>query len=151
MKLCAVTLESPSIVPHPTCRFWTRSEYVNMPKTLESSTKCEVHAVIWFLYAEGCNATAIYVYGETFMSDSKVRQWCRNFEAECTDVQSSCITAALCHHSWNLHCTHYSFVDELNYSMHFTSGGRLYCFRHVYVLTTRSELTSAMWRDRRAY
>ena len=43
------------------------------------------------------------------------------------------------------------WIKELNYSMHSTFGGRLYCFRHVYELTTRSELISAMCRDRRAY
>ena len=35
---------------------------------------------------------------------------------------------------------------ESNYSTLSTFGGRLYCFRHVYGLTT----TSAMCRDRRA-
>ena len=65
-----------------------------MPKTIESPAKCEVRAVIRFLYAEGCTAAEIHrrmsnVYGETFMSDSKVRQWCRNFEAGRTDVHDA--------------------------------------------------------------
>ena len=46
---------------------------------------------------------------------------------------------------------HLFWLKELNYSMHFTFGRRLYCFWHVYRLTTRSELTSAMCCDRRAY
>ncbi|GBM05101.1 hypothetical protein AVEN_210809-1 [Araneus ventricosus] len=29
------------------------------------------------------------VYGETFMSDSKVQKWCRNFDAGCTDVHDA--------------------------------------------------------------
>ena len=65
-----------------------------MLKRIESPAKCEVHAVILFLYAEGCNATEIHrrmgnLYGETFMSDSKVRQWCMNFEAGRTDVHDA--------------------------------------------------------------
>ena len=40
---------------------------------------------------------------------------------------------------------------EPNYSTHSTFGRRLYCFRNVYGLTTRSELTSAMCRDRQAH
>lgn len=65
-----------------------------MPRTIASPAKCELRAVIRFLHAEGCNAATIYrrmcnVYGETFMSDSKVRQWCRNFEAGRTDVHDA--------------------------------------------------------------
>ena len=50
-----------------------------MPKTTESPV------VIRLFYAEGCNAAEIHrrmsnVCGETFMSDSKVRQWLRNFQ-----------------------------------------------------------------------
>ena len=43
-----------------------------------------------------------------------------------------------------------AFLDNL-YITHSTFGENLYCFRHIYGLTTRSELTSAMCRDRRAY
>ena len=42
-------------------------------------------------------------------------------------------------------------IKESNYSTHSTFGGKLYCFRHVYGHTTRSELTSATCRHRRAY
>lgn len=65
-----------------------------MSTTIESPAKCEVRAVIRFLHAEGCSAAEIHrrmsnVYGKTFMSDSKVRQWCRNFEAGRTDVHDA--------------------------------------------------------------
>ena len=60
-----------------------------MPKTMQSPAECEVRAVIIFLHAEECNAADIHrrmnnVYGETFMSDTKLGQWCRNLEAACT-------------------------------------------------------------------
>ena len=53
-----------------------------------------MRAVIRFLYAEGCKAADIRrrmsnVYGETFVSDSKVRQWYKNFEAGRTDVHDA--------------------------------------------------------------
>ncbi|GBN25080.1 hypothetical protein AVEN_77992-1 [Araneus ventricosus] len=49
---------------------------------------------IRFLHAEGSNAAEIHrrmskVYGETFMSDSKVRKGCRNFDAGRTDVHDA--------------------------------------------------------------
>ena len=43
------------------------------------------------------------------------------------------------------------WIKTSNYSTHSTFGGTLYLFRHVYGLTTSSELTSALCRDRRAY
>ena len=46
---------------------------------------------------------------------------------------------------------HLFWIKEWNYNTHSTFGGRLYCFRHVYRLTTWSELTSAMCRDWRVY
>lgn len=65
-----------------------------MATTIASPAKCEVRGVIRFLQAEGCNAAEIHrrisrVYGETCMSDSKVRQWCRNFTAGRTDVHDA--------------------------------------------------------------
>ena len=62
-----------------------------MPKTIVSRAKC---AVIRFRHAEGCNADEINrrmrnVCGKTFMIDSKVRQWFRNFKAGRTDVHNS--------------------------------------------------------------
>ena len=44
-----------------------------------------------------------------------------------------------------------SEIKESNYNTHSTFGGILYCFSYVYGLTMRSELTSAMCRDRWAY
>ena len=35
---------------------------------------------------EACLKESIFQYGETFISDSKVRQCCRNFKAGCIDV-----------------------------------------------------------------
>ena len=49
---CAMSLVCPSIATHCTCQFWVRSEPVNMPKSIESPTKCGVCSVIWFLYSE---------------------------------------------------------------------------------------------------
>ena len=49
---CAASLVFPLIVSHPTCQFWERSEHINMPRTIESPAKCEVRAVIRFLYSE---------------------------------------------------------------------------------------------------
>ena len=54
-------------------------------------------------------------------------------------------------HSWKFHRAHYSVADEfrlhctpLHKEIEFTFCGTLHCFRYVYVLTMRSELTSAM-------
>ena len=82
---CAMCLVCPSSATHRTCQFWSHNEPINMPKTIESPAKCGESAVIQFLYAEGCNAAEIHrwmsnVYGETFMSDSKVQHWCRNLK-----------------------------------------------------------------------
>ena len=49
---CTISLVCLSIVTHHTCQFWVRSEPVNMPKTIESPTKCGLRAIIWFLYSE---------------------------------------------------------------------------------------------------
>jgi hypothetical protein len=52
---------------------------------------CEVRAVIRFLPAEGQSAAEIHrrvcrVYGKNVMSDSCVREWCREIEDGRTDV-----------------------------------------------------------------
>ncbi|GBO26654.1 Histone-lysine N-methyltransferase SETMAR [Araneus ventricosus] len=65
-----------------------------MLRKTESPAKCELRSVIRFLHAEGSNAAEIHrrmskVYGETFISDSKVRKWCRNFDAGRTDVHDA--------------------------------------------------------------
>ncbi|GBM11815.1 hypothetical protein AVEN_26749-1 [Araneus ventricosus] len=65
-----------------------------MLRKIESPAKCELRSVIRFLHAEGSNAAEIHrrmskVYGETFMSDSKVRKWCRNFDAGRADVHDA--------------------------------------------------------------
>ncbi|GBO01995.1 hypothetical protein AVEN_102938-1 [Araneus ventricosus] len=65
-----------------------------MLRKIETPAKCELRSVIRFLHAEGSNAAEIHrrmskVYGETFMSDRKVRKWCRNFDAGRTDVHDA--------------------------------------------------------------
>ena len=52
MKLCAVPLICPLIASHRTCQFWAPSEHVNMPKTIAFPAKCDIFAVIQFLYSE---------------------------------------------------------------------------------------------------
>ena len=49
---CTMSLVCPSIATHRTCKFWTCSEPINMPKIIESPAKCGVRAVIWFFYSE---------------------------------------------------------------------------------------------------
>lgn len=62
-----------------------------MDAIIEAPAKCEVRAVIRFLQAEGHSAAEIHrrmcqVYGENFMSDGCVREWCRKFREGRTDV-----------------------------------------------------------------
>ena len=45
----------------------------------------------------------------------------------------------------------YSSSLVLNKGIKSRFGTSLYCFRHVYRLSTHSELTSVMCRDRRSY
>ena len=53
--------------------------------------------------------------------------------------------------TWGQHSSSLVLKEKSNYSTHSTFGGRLYCFRRVYGFATRSGLSSAMCRDRRAY
>uniref|UniRef100_A0A6P7H3M8 Protein GVQW3-like n=1 Tax=Diabrotica virgifera virgifera TaxID=50390 RepID=A0A6P7H3M8_DIAVI len=62
-----------------------------MAATISSPAKCELRAVIRFLQAEGNSAAAIHrrmcqEYGEGFMSDGVVREWCRKFKEGRNDV-----------------------------------------------------------------
>lgn len=62
-----------------------------MAVTIDAPAKCEVRSVIRFLQAEGCSAAEIHrrmsrIYGEEFMSDGCVREWCRKFKEGRTDV-----------------------------------------------------------------
>ena len=53
LLMCFVaSLVCPSIASHRTCQLWARSEHVNMSRTIESTAKCDVHAVIRFIYSE---------------------------------------------------------------------------------------------------
>jgi hypothetical protein len=54
-----------------------------MDTTIAAPASCEARAVIGFLHAEGQNVADIHrrlyrVYGDNVMSDSCVREWCRN-------------------------------------------------------------------------
>ena len=56
-----------------------------MDPLINSYAKCEVRSVIRFLTAKGLTAAEIHrqlteVYGESVMSEGKVRQWCRSFK-----------------------------------------------------------------------
>lgn len=62
-----------------------------MAVAIDSPAKCELRAVIRFLQAEGNSAVEIHrrmsrVYGDSFMSDGVVREWCRKFKDGRTDV-----------------------------------------------------------------
>ena len=49
---CAVSLVCLLIASHRTCQFWVHSEHINLRKTIEFPAKCEMRAVIQFLYSE---------------------------------------------------------------------------------------------------
>ena len=59
---CAMTLVCPSIATHRSCQFWTRSEPVKTPKTIETPVKCGVLAVIRFLYSEPATRNGVLRY-----------------------------------------------------------------------------------------
>ena len=81
---------------------------MNMVATIDAPAKCELRSVIRFLQAEGRSAAEIHrrmskVYGENFMRDGSVREWCRKFKKGRTDVhdegghgRKSVATVALC-------------------------------------------------------
>lgn len=63
-----------------------------MENTILTPTACEVRSVIRFLQAGENGAVQIHrglyaVNGTTVMSDSSVRDWCRQFKKGCTYVQ----------------------------------------------------------------
>ena len=64
---------------------------MKMAATIDAPVKCDLRSVISFLQAEGSSAAEIHrrmsnVYGENFMSDGSVREWCRKFKERRTDV-----------------------------------------------------------------
>ncbi|KFM74683.1 hypothetical protein X975_23290, partial [Stegodyphus mimosarum] len=74
-----------------TRHFLLSCSHVNMAVAIDSPAKCELRAVIRFLQAEGNSAAEIHrrmsrVYGDSFMSDCVVREWCRKFKDGRTDV-----------------------------------------------------------------
>ena len=64
---------------------------MKMAATIDVPAKCDLRSVIRFLQAEGRSAAEIHrrmskAYGEKFMSDGRVREWCRKFKERRTDV-----------------------------------------------------------------
>lgn len=64
-----------------------------MAATIDFPAKCELRSVIRFLQAERNSAAEIHrrmsqVYGDNFMSDGAVREWCRKFNDGRTDVHN---------------------------------------------------------------
>jgi hypothetical protein len=62
-----------------------------MAVSIQNPAKCEVRAVIRFLYAKGKTAAEIHrqlvsVYDEDVMNRQNVVKWCREFEAGRSDV-----------------------------------------------------------------
>ncbi|GBM16747.1 hypothetical protein AVEN_9346-1 [Araneus ventricosus] len=62
-----------------------------MSGIIDAPAKCELRCVIRFLQAEGNKAAEIHrrinrVYGENFMSEGVLREWCRKFKDEQTTV-----------------------------------------------------------------
>lgn len=67
------------------CRLANMATFINCP------SKCELRSIIRFLQTERNNAAEInhrmsWIYGENFMSDGVVREWCRKFKYDQTDV-----------------------------------------------------------------
>ena len=62
-----------------------------MDTIIAAPASCEVRAVIRFLHTEGQSTAETHrrlcrVYGDNIMSDSCVREWCRNFRDGSTDM-----------------------------------------------------------------
>ena len=62
-----------------------------MTAMIDAPAKCELRSVIHFLQAEGPSAAEIHrrmnkVYGENFMSDGSVREWCSKFKEGRTNI-----------------------------------------------------------------
>ena len=101
-----------------------------------------MHVVIGFLCEEGYKAAEIHrrmsnVYDSTFVSDNKMRQLCRNFEAGRIDVHDvggqgrkrvltdESSTIHITHSSSNFGCMAHLRITKSNYSTHFTFDERL--------------------------
>lgn len=61
-----------------------------MSISINSPAKCELQSVIRFLQAEGKSPTKFHrrmswVYGNNFMNEGAVREWCRKFKDGQTD------------------------------------------------------------------
>lgn len=66
---------------------------INTTGSIDSFTKCKLRSVILFLRTEGNNTAEIYhrmsrEYGENFITDGAVREWCTKFKDGRTDVNN---------------------------------------------------------------
>jgi hypothetical protein len=62
-----------------------------MCPAIDNPTRCEIHAVIFFLHTKNMSTAEIHyelcsVYGQIIMSERTVRQWCRMFKVGRTNV-----------------------------------------------------------------
>jgi hypothetical protein len=58
---------------------------------IDNPARCEIHTVLHFLHAKNTSAAEIHrelcaVYGQNVMNEGTVRQWCRMFKDEQTNV-----------------------------------------------------------------
>jgi hypothetical protein len=54
--------------------------------SIQNPTKCEVHAVSWFLHMKGETACSVYV--KDVMNRQNMAKWCREFEVGRSDVHN---------------------------------------------------------------
>ena len=107
---CAVSQICASISSHRICKFWARSEQVNMPKTIESPPNVKFLLQFDFFIRRG--AMQRKFTDEWVMCTAKL-SWvtakCGN-SAETLNVCTSCVKvpAPLSHfcHPWKVHSTH---------------------------------------------
>lgn len=96
MTLCAVSLLCLLIISGHSCQFWACCENINIPWTIKSQPSVKCTFVFDFCMLKGTmqlkfvEKWVMYmVHGPIFMSDSKVWQWCREFEVGCIDVHDA--------------------------------------------------------------
>ena len=88
---CAAPPPQPLSSSAPMLQSYPRYGHVNVAAMIDAPAKCELRSIIRFLQAEGHSAAEIHcrmskVYGENFMSDGSVWEWCRKFKEGRTDV-----------------------------------------------------------------
>ena len=92
MKLCEDVLRnvSSTSVDRDTShwQFWARSEPVNIPKTIKCPAKCEVRAVIRFLYSENATRNVLLRYCPSTWQCSAAHCRCNKEEPEAFSMGS---------------------------------------------------------------